>query len=66
MIKDKNIMHDIDSDTVENYTITPSRVVQFFRNFFLWQLVRFIVINLKMLRMISKSHSKEWKESKKD
>ena len=32
---------------------TPSRFTVFLRTFLLWQLVRFIWINLKMVRMIS-------------
>ncbi len=40
----------------EYYIPTPSRTTLFFRTFLLWQLVRFIWINLKMLRMISIGH----------
>ncbi len=35
---------------------TPSRFTVFLRTFLLWQLVRFIWINLKMIRMISIGH----------
>jgi hypothetical protein len=41
----------------EFYAAIPSRTTQFFRTFFLWQLIKFALINLKMLRMIRKSHS---------
>ena len=34
------------------HTPTPTRWTLFFRTFFLWQLVRFFWINLKMVRMI--------------
>ncbi len=36
----------------EHYVPTPSRTTVFFRTFVPWQLLRFIAINLKMLRMI--------------
>ncbi len=35
---------------------TPSRTTLFFRTFFPWQAIRFVWINLKMLRMISIGH----------
>ena len=35
---------------------TPSRTTVFLRTFLPWQLVRFIWINLKMIRMISIGH----------
>ena len=34
---------------------TPSRFTLFLRTFLPWQLVRFAVINLRMLRMLAKS-----------
>ena len=40
----------------EVQTIVPSQMVKFFRVFWPWQLFRFAIINLKMIRMISKSH----------
>ncbi len=36
----------------EHYVPTPSPTTVFFRTFLPWQLLRFILINLKMLRMI--------------
>ncbi len=34
----------------------PTRMTRFFRTFVPWQLIKFASINLKMLRMIRKSH----------
>ena len=34
----------------------PTATTRFFRTFLLWQLVRFAVINLKMLRIIAMGH----------
>lgn len=41
----------------EFFAPTPSRVTLFFRTFFPWQIVRFVWINLKMIRMIGLAHS---------
>lgn len=41
----------------EFFAPRPSAVTLFFRTFVPWQLVRFAWINLKMIRMIGKSHS---------
>ncbi|MFI5301925.1 MAG: hypothetical protein ACHREM_27870 [Polyangiales bacterium] len=38
------------------FTLKPSKMVLFSRTFFLYQLYRFIVVNLRMLVMIWKSH----------
>ena len=38
------------------HAMKPTRWVVFFRTFFLYQLWRFIWINLRMVRMIAKSH----------
>ena len=40
----------------EFYASIPTKTTRFFRTFFPWQLLRFLSINLKMLRMILKSH----------
>jgi len=40
----------------EYYVPTPSAATVFFRTFLPWQLVRFVWINLKMVRMISIGH----------
>ncbi len=34
----------------------PTRFTLFLRHFLPWQLFRFVIINLKMLRMIGKGH----------
>ncbi len=41
----------------EFFVPRPSRFTLFFRTFVLWQLVRFVWVNVKMIRMIGKSHS---------
>lgn len=38
------------------YASRPTRMTLFFRTFFLWQMLRFIWMNWKMIRMIRKSH----------
>ena len=38
------------------YPPVPTRFTRFLRTNLLWQFVRFIVINLKMLVLIKKSH----------
>jgi hypothetical protein len=42
----------------EFFAPRPSRITLFFRTFLPWQLVRFVWINLKMIRMIGKAHSR--------
>ncbi|WP_200762674.1 hypothetical protein [Nitrosophilus alvini] len=39
-----------------DYTPVPTPMTRFFRTCVLWQIVRFAVINLKMLVVVSKSH----------
>ena len=41
----------------EFFAPRPSAFVLFFRTFVLWQFVRFVAVNVKMIRMIGKSHS---------
>ncbi len=38
------------------HAMKPARWVLFWRTFFPYQLYRFVWINLRMIRMISKSH----------
>ncbi|MDQ1326080.1 MAG: hypothetical protein QG564_1205 [Campylobacterota bacterium] len=38
-------------------TMIPTKFVKFMRTCVLWQILRFIVINLKMLVVVRKSHS---------
>ncbi len=40
----------------EFFIPTPSRTTLFFRKFVPWQLVRFVWINLKMIRMLGIGH----------
>jgi hypothetical protein len=42
----------------EFFAPRPSKITLFFRTFVPWQLVRFVWINLKMIRMIGKAHSR--------
>ena len=37
-------------------TMVPTGFVKFFRTCILWQIIRFIVINIKMLLVVQKSH----------
>ncbi|MDD2451958.1 hypothetical protein [Sulfurovum sp.] len=37
-------------------TMVPTKFIRFMRTCVLWQIIRFIVINLKMLVVVSKSH----------
>jgi hypothetical protein len=39
------------------YATKPTRFTLFLRTFLPWQLVRFALINLKMLRIIRRSHA---------
>ncbi len=43
-------------DTAALYATRPTRVTLFLRTFLPWQAWRFVVINLKMLRIIARSH----------
>jgi hypothetical protein len=40
----------------EFFAPRPSRAILFFRTFIPWQLIRFGLINLKMIRMLGKAH----------
>jgi len=41
----------------EFFAPRPSRTVLFLRTFFPWQLIRFALINLRMIRMLGKAHA---------
>ena len=48
-------------DTVQPYdqnftTMVPTGFVKFFRTCLIWQFIRFVVINIKMLIVVGKSH----------
>jgi hypothetical protein len=38
------------------YPPQPTRFTRFMRTCVLWQLVRFVVINVKMIKLMSRSH----------
>ena len=38
------------------YPPTPTGLTRYMRTSFLWQVVRFLVINLKILKLMAKSH----------
>ena len=44
-------------DETTFYATQPTRFTVFLRTFLPWQVVRFAVINLKMLRIIRRSHA---------
>ncbi|MDP1571026.1 MAG: hypothetical protein Q8L86_13595 [Vicinamibacterales bacterium] len=39
-----------------SYATVPTRRTRWLRTFIPWQLVRFVVINLKMLRLLRRGH----------
>lgn len=39
----------------------PTKITLFFRSFFPWQIIRFLVINIKMTLMILRSHGSKIK-----
>lgn len=41
----------------EDYPPIPNQVTRFWRKNFLWQIVRFFVLNLKIMRIIIGGHS---------
>ncbi|MCB0391392.1 MAG: hypothetical protein KDD58_08875 [Bdellovibrionales bacterium] len=56
--EDKNLYVQ-DAYQPEYYSLTPTKMVRFFRVFWPWQILRFIFINIKMVKMIGKSHAKK-------
>ncbi len=44
------------SQTQHNTAMIPGKWARFFRTCKIWQLIRFIAINIKMLIVVSKSH----------
>lgn len=53
--------HELNSYEPEYYALTPSSFVKFMRVFWPWQILRFLYINFKMVKMIGKSHGKKRK-----
>jgi hypothetical protein len=46
----------VNAYTPGSFTTVPTAKVRFFRQCILWQLIRFLMINLRMTIMILKSH----------
>ncbi len=40
-----------------SFATVPGKATQFFRRFWLWQLWRFVVLNLKIMRIVIGGHS---------
>ena len=51
----KHVRH-VEPYTPHASTVIPDSFVKFMRTCVLWQLVRFIVINIRMTKLILKSH----------
>jgi len=49
-------LHHIDPYSPQSGTMVPMGMQKFLRTCVLWQLVRFVVINIKMTVLILKSH----------
>ena len=49
-------MHDQAPNQLARFTMKPSRWMVFLRTFFPYQLYRFVRVNIRMLKMIWKSH----------
>jgi len=49
-------MKHVKAYTPQNGTMVPLGGVKFLRTCVLWQIIRFVVINIKMTRLILKSH----------
>ncbi len=41
----------------ECFSSKPTKFTKFLRRFFIWQIIRFIVINIKIAAMLLKSHA---------
>jgi hypothetical protein len=41
----------------EYYAPMPTKATRFWRNFIPWQAIRFLVLNLKILKIVVKGHS---------
>ncbi len=49
-------VHHIDPYSQEFETMVPTGMVKFFRTCVIWQFIRFVIINIKMLVVVQKSH----------
>lgn len=52
----RNETEIVDAYTQASFTMIPSRSVVFYRRFLPWQIIRFIIINIRMTIMIAMSH----------
>jgi len=50
------IPHESDRRAQASFATTPTALTRYLRTSIPWQMVRFLVINLKMVRIIRKSH----------
>jgi len=41
----------------EHYAPMPTKTTRFWRNFVPWQMVRFVILNLRILKIVVKGHS---------
>ncbi|MHC1707717.1 MAG: hypothetical protein AB9842_09365 [Bacteroidales bacterium] len=41
----------------EHYAPMPTRTTMFWRNFIPWQIIRFIILNLKIIKIVVRGHS---------
>jgi hypothetical protein len=41
----------------QNFVTVPGKSTRFWRRFWPWQMIRFIVLNLKMMRIVVGGHS---------
>jgi len=43
--------------TQDYYSPMPTKSTLFWRNFIVWQLIRFLILNLKILKIVVKGHT---------
>ena len=50
-------LEDVVKPYDQNFTtMVPTGFVKFFRTCLIWQFIRFVFINIKMIRVVQKSH----------
>ena len=50
-------LEDVVKPYDQNFTtMVPTGFVKFFRTCLIWQFIRFLIINFKMIRVVQKSH----------
>lgn len=55
-MSEKKGINEVQPGTETFFPPVPTATTRFFRTCILWQLFRFVSINIKMIRMIAKSH----------